>query len=119
MRRRVFEPYAPCRFRDGEALVIEMIRATVLVKDPGTLTASRYAGEFDFAQLPSPGDHVQITNERGKTSLGQLVSTLLRRFKKPGSAIANHSHSRVAAIERPERRHHGPQAVSHGAFCAG
>src|ERR1700693_1282142 len=35
-------------------------------------------------------------------------------FEKVRKAVQH----RVATIERPERRHHGPQAVSHGAPCA-
>jgi hypothetical protein len=50
-----------------------MIRATMLVKDPGPLPASRHAGESDFMQLPSPGDHIQIRNKRGKTSLLEVI----------------------------------------------
>ena len=35
-------------------------------------------------------------------------------FEKVRKAVQH----RVAAMERPERRHRGPQAVSHGAPCA-
>jgi RNA polymerase sigma-32 factor len=35
-------------------------------------------------------------------------------FEKVRKAVQH----RVAAMERPERRHHGPQAVSHAAPCA-
>jgi hypothetical protein len=42
---RIFEHASPYRFRSGETLEIQMIRATVLVNDPGRLTPSRHAGD--------------------------------------------------------------------------
>ena len=51
-----------------------MIRASVLVKDPSPpLKPSWYVGDFDFAQLPSPGDHIEIRNERGMISLLEVI----------------------------------------------
>jgi hypothetical protein len=47
-----------------------MIWATILQKRKGNPTIER--GDFGFQQIPSPGDHFQIINDRGLVDLLQV-----------------------------------------------
>jgi len=53
-----------------------MICAVIFECDPKTHEHNRNLGEFDFVQLPAPGDEIEIARFDDKVSLYQVIKTV-------------------------------------------